>query len=113
MKRDTRAKIDDDAVEVGNLKILGVDYIASRIISKNKIHESKFLVSVEDDGTVMYALSETAGEFKLLDKGKVIGYYRKTTATETIEEDRRLKPSLRRDLTHFLEECGFIRRLKE
>ncbi len=113
MKRDVRAKIENDAVVIGNIKVLGVEYIISRILSRNKIPEDKFLVSVDSDGTVMYALSDTGGEYKLLSRGMVIGYYRRTLASEEIDEDRRVKPSLRRDLTHYLEECGFIRKLKE
>jgi len=112
MKRDTRAKAEDDAFCIGNLKILGVDYVIARVLSRNKIPEDKFLLSVDDDGTVMYAIAGSAGEFSLLAKGKVIGYYKRTLASEQIDDDLRVKPSLRRDLIDFLESCGFIKKLK-
>lgn len=112
MKRDRRAKIEEDAFFIGNVKIIGVEYIVARILSRNKIPEDKFLISAEDNGTIMYAIAGTAGEYDLLSKGKVIGYYRKTSKEEDIDDDRRVKPSLRRDLIHFLEETGFIKKLQ-
>lgn len=112
MRRDTRAKVEEDEFNIGNIRLLGVDYIIARILTRNKIPEDKFLISINDDGEVYYAIENTAGEFRLLSQGKVIGYYRRTLASEVIEDDLRIKPSLRRELTHYLKESGFIKSLK-
>jgi hypothetical protein len=112
MKRDTRAKIEDNGIVIGNIKVLGIEYTIDRILAKNKIHEEKFLVSVDEDGEVMYAIEGTAGEYRLLNGGNVIGYYSRNIAGEEVCYDMRLKPSLRSELTNILKELGFIRKLK-
>lgn len=112
MKIETRNKKENQVFVIGNIKLLGTDIIISRIIGKNKFHQEVFLVSVDKDGVVKYAIQGKESEYELLEDGNVIGYYRNVPATEEIDNDRRMKPSLRRDLNGYLEECGFIKKLQ-